>query len=412
MFGLGKKKAPALRVSLVGMNERAYQLFSMFLDGPARGSCEVVSDGSHEAVILDLDALESSRLWLDVRRKFQGPVIVLSVTEKQIQLNNAFWVPKPVKVDTFLPVIEKVRAALKNPPAASAPPERVEKDPEVAVARRAENIEMPLAPSPKAGGEAKPAPDVKDDTQTTSPAARLMSEEMDEKSQNCCGELGDAAYSDPSGQAQLFFDPAQTMLGIFRRALKQTAEGGIAKIERQGAHPIYVGNGLRFVSTPMPEAYLRAVCARNISESPIDVVLLDVDAKTLGVSEDPRLRRLDNMLWKISLWSSRGRVPLGTSLSAPVRLRSWPNIPRLMTVPHEMRIAALWLKEPSGLLETAQKLGVPCRYVFAFYTACQSFDLVEQQVAAQSEVTPAHAKPVSTEKRGLFGSLLKKLGFG
>ncbi len=397
-----KPKNPPLKVSLVGMNERALQLFGMFLDGPVRGSCEVVSDHSQDAIIIDMDGVESSRLWLDVRRKFQGPVIALSVTEKHINLNNAFWVSKPVKADAFLEALSKVRAALQNPPKAGGQSIKPASLADAPVPTDKKTAEAP--PRLAEAGEPKTA---------TSAAAQRMSNEMDEKSQNCCGNIQDETYTDPRAQAELFFDPATTLLGVYREAMQRTAEGGIAKIEGLGAHPIYVGQGKNFASTPMPEAYLRAICARSISASPVSIALVELEPKDIGISEDPRLRRLDNMLWKISLWTSRGRVPLGTSLTAPVRLRSWPNIPRLMSVPHGMRIAALWVTQPSGLLESAQKLDVPYRFVFAFYCACQSFGLVEfVMTPTQSTEAAPSAQPASKEKRSLFGSLLKKLGFG
>jgi hypothetical protein len=95
-----------------------------------------------------------------------------------------------------------------------------------------------------------------------------------------------------------------------------------------------------------------------------------------------------------------------------VRLRAWPNIPRLMTVPHSLRIAALWVSQPTSLFETARKLNVPHRYVFSFFCACQAFDLIELLGSTTTHSGSDHApKAMTQEKRGLFGSLLKKLGF-
>ncbi|OYY74607.1 MAG: hypothetical protein B7Y40_04510 [Gammaproteobacteria bacterium 28-57-27] len=402
-----KKTDTELKVSIVGMNERALQLFTMFLEGPARGSCQIVTNGTHEVVIIDLDGVESPRLWLDLRRKFHGPVVVLSVTEKH--LNNAFWVCKPVQAEHFSAAVAKARDALKNPPAAPVKLPEVKPPTPVASAR----------PSTVGGREdAKPhqsSDALEAAPTTTAPAAQLMGEDMDERAQNCCGNLLDSAYTDPKGREELFFNPELTLLGVYRQALKLSAEAGVARIEGLGPYPLYVGAAVNFVSTPMPEPFLRAVCARSMDASPVSVGLIDQEPKKIGASEDPRLRRLDNMLWKISLWSSRGRVPVGTSLTAPVRLRGWPNIPRLMSVPHSMRISALWATQPSGLLETARKLDVPYRFVFSFYTACQSFGLVELQKSSETisgSVADVSAKPVKNEKRGLFGSLLKKLGFG
>lgn len=401
-----KKTDSELKVSIVGMNERALQLFTMFLEGPGRGSCQIVTNGAHEVVIIDLDGVESPRLWLDLRRKFHGPVIVLSVTEKQ--LNNAFWVGKPVQAERFFAAVSKAREALKNPPTAPAKPPEIKPAIPVASAR-------PLSAGGKEDVKPHQTPAAVEKASGTSPAAQLMAEDEDERAQNCCGNLQDATYTDPRSRDELFFDPALTLLGVYREAMKLSAGGGIAKIGGLGAYPLFVGGAINFASTPMPEPFLRAVCARSMDASPVSIGLVELEPKAIGVSEDQRLRRLDNMLWKISLWSSRGRVPQGTSLTAPVRLRSWPNIPRLMSVPHSMRIAALWGVQPSSLLETAQKLDVPYRFVFSFYTACQSFGLVELQKS--SETTPSaaadtSAQPIKNEKRSLFGGLLKKLGFG
>jgi hypothetical protein len=83
-----------------------------------------------------------------------------------------------------------------------------------------------------------------------------------------------------------------------------------------------------------------------------------------------------------------------------------------MSVPHSLRITALWVSQPTGLLATGRKLGVPYRYVFAFYCACKAFDLVEQLGSpVQGNMGHEPAKAMTQEKRSLFGGLLKKLGF-
>jgi hypothetical protein len=83
-----------------------------------------------------------------------------------------------------------------------------------------------------------------------------------------------------------------------------------------------------------------------------------------------------------------------------------------MSVPHSLRIAALWARQPTSLMDTARKLGVPHRYVFSFFCACNAFDLVEQ-LGSDASTSTKHVieKAMTQEKRSLFGKLLKKLGF-
>jgi len=400
----GKKTQPIPRVRLIGMNERALNLFTMFLQSSAKGLCEVVDDGSHQIVIIDLDAVDNARMWLDVRSQFTGPAIVLSVREQS--LVNAFWVAKPVKEDQFKLALGQAQKALSQP---SSQPAAVPRSPQAPLPAKTERQAEPIKPAIPTTKASAPTPEKT--TTLTSSAAGGMNESLDEHTQTCCGSLHDEVYLDPRQREQLFFNSSDTLLGLLRQTMMLTKEQGIARIAREGAHPLYVGYAQDFVSSPMHEAYLRALCARNIGDSPVKVELVDMDAKFIGTSDDARMRRLDNVLWKTALWSSRGRVERGTSLDAPVHLRAWPNIPRLMSVPDGLRIAALWVTQPTSLLDTARKLGVPHRFVFSFYTACQAFDLVEQLgVDVQSNSVHA-AKAVSQEKRGLFGNLLKKLGF-
>ena len=400
----GKKTQVVPKVRLMGMNDRALNLFTMFLHGSVKGLCEVVSDGSHQIVIIDLDAVENTRLWLDLRRQFTGPAIVLSVREQS--LANAFWVAKPIKEDQFKLAMEKATKALSQPPITPAVAPRLP-DPPLPVKK--EHQAEPIKPAPSAVGKTS-APEQKASA-VTSVAAVGMNENMDERAQSCCGNLPEEAYLDLSRRQELFSHDTQSFVDVFREAMRRTAEGGMVNFVGLGAYPLYVSAAEDFVSTPMPEALLRSLCVRSTQSAPIELVLVDKKPKDIGPSDDERLRRLDNMLWKLALWSSRGRVKAGTSLDAPVRLRAWPNIPRLMSVPHSLRIAALWVMQPTGLLDTARKLDVPHRFVFAFYCACNAFDLVEQLGVGASSGTKHAPKNMTQEKRGLFGSLLKKLGF-
>lgn len=407
--GLFGKKTQAksnsvIKVRLMGMNERALNLFTMFLNGPARGLCEIVDDGSHQIVIIDLDAMENSRLWLDMRRQFAGPAIVLSVREQN--LANGFWVAKPVNPEQFSAALGEAKKALHQ--SSTTPVAQLSESPPKAQPAPPAAQVSPV--SKPAGAAMQPAAEVA--AKVTASAAVGMNANLGERSQNCCGDIPDEVYLGPAWRAALFYDPAQSFVGKFREAMRRTAEGGVVNFTGLSAYPLYVSAADNFVSTPMPEAFLRPLCVRTANSTPIDLVFVDKTLAQIGPSEDKRLRRLDNMLWKLALWSSRGRVELGTSLDAPVRLRAWPNLPRLMTVPHGLRIAALWVMQPTGLLDTARKLDVPHRYVFAFYCACNAFDLVEQLGATGGQAGLSHgAKSMTQEKRGLFGSLLKKLGF-
>ncbi len=116
----------------------------------------------------------------------------------------------------------------------------------------------------------------------------------------------------------------------------------------------------------------------------------------------------DALLWKTSLWASRGRFPADTDLNTPVFLRRWPNLTRLPLFPHALRIAALWTNQPHSLLDTAKVLGIPQRHVFGFYSAAHALGLASTgRRAVDTLIEPS--PPQKNRYQGLFGRILKHL---
>ncbi len=377
------REAP-LKVALHGMDERARQLFAMFVDGPGRGCCQITDAGQPEAVVVDLDGVGADRLWLDVRRRFHGPALVLSIHPRE--LHNAIWVPKPLKGEDFIAAIARARTLSQ----AEARPTVTH----VASPTPAPRVSAPTAPPPpaEAGGISR--------------AADLALQ--DNRVQECCGHMEDAVYRDPAQRARLFYRPDDYLQGWLTQAIALAAKEQHPVLIDGLGHPLYVSRDRLALVTSMREQYLRPLCVRTTEDQPISVRTVRHETLPPEDETDPRLRRLDATLWKIALWTARGRVPEGTPLDALVSLRAWPNLPRLMTVPHSMRIAALWVRGPTGLMATAPLLGIEQRYVFAFFSACHALGLVQWQ-QAKGHAPVASAAVPTQEKRGLFRRLLDKL---
>lgn len=418
-----KELAP-LKVSLHGMDERAMKMFEMFLAGPARGCCVVVPEGQQEAVVVDLDGIGADRLWLDVRRRFSGPALVLSVREKQ--LRHSIWLAKPVRADELISAVARIRtelltlASLQRHEARiertfketlSAPP-TVKAEP-LPTAKSAPSLKPVVEPGKREGWQnlLKDKPPVREEGKAAR-AAELTLQER--RVHECCGDLTDEVYRDPRRHGDLFFQPEDTLLGAMQEALQAAqAAGSPAAIEGLGQQLIVCPSRHRIFSE-MREPYLRPLCVRSRRQTPMRIRILPLEETPLTASADPRLQRLDAVLWNIALWTSRGRIPQGFSIDAPVSLHAWPNFTRLQITPGAMQIAAIWIKHPTGLRATAERLGLPYRYVFSFFTACLALGLAEQTAISAtagplSSPAPAAA---SAEKRGLLRRMLHKLGLG
>lgn len=406
-----KTHAP-LKVTLHGMDERAAQMFGMFLAGPARGCCVVVPEGQQEAVVVDLDGVGAERLWLDVRRRFSGPALVLSVREKQ--LRHSIWVPKPIRADELIDAVARVRTELNTLAVLHRGEALAEKiagatgDGSQSDTRRMEAVGRPQVQTPPEAPAAQ-----RTTAETGGGAARAAELALRERRvHEYCGDLADEVYRDPRRRAGLFFEPDDTLYGAMREGMRVAKAAGTPAVVEGLGHPLILYPDQRRLFIEMREQYLRPLCIRSRHQTPMRVHAIPLEETPITTPADPRLQRLDATLWSIALWSARGRVPSGTSLDAPVSLRAWPGLTRLQLTPGAMQIAALWIKQPTGLMATAERLGLPYRYVFSFFTACQALDLVDQAAAAPVRAAPSPAEAVPAERRGLFKRMLNKLGLG
>ena len=170
---------------------------------------------------------------------------------------------------------------------------------------------------------------------------------------------------------------------------------------------IFLPPGGQPVLSQMNDAYLRTLSVVPIAEPSLTVSLLRNDP---GYAQDDTLltSSREALLWKSTLWASRGRVPIGTRLDIPVYLRYWPNLTRLLLLPHSMRIAALWANQPHSLLATAKTLAIPQRHVFSFYSAAHALGLASTSQRGVDTLLTTEPPPVD-QRRGLLTRLLNRL---
>jgi hypothetical protein len=117
---------------------------------------------------------------------------------------------------------------------------------------------------------------------------------------------------------------------------------------------------------------------------------------------------VEALVWKLTVWMSRGRAPQGTALDEPVAMRHWPNMTRLLVTPNALRIAALWSGEARSLLNTAEVLKIPLAHVLTFYSAASA---IGAAIPAKRQADFLFEPPALAEHkgRGLFGRMLDRL---
>jgi hypothetical protein len=125
------------------------------------------------------------------------------------------------------------------------------------------------------------------------------------------------------------------------------------------------------------------------------------------------LTRLDAFMWKVALYTSKGRLPRGMDFNKGVYLTRWPCMTRLLLPPHAMRISALLTQKPHSLFEAARRMGIRQQYLFAFVSAAHAIGLIGQKaLPVEAETAPETAKPdkiAQPERQSLFRKILSRL---
>jgi hypothetical protein len=126
-----------------------------------------------------------------------------------------------------------------------------------------------------------------------------------------------------------------------------------------------------------------------------------------------RTHSIESFIWTTSLLTSRGRLLEHTDITKKISLKAWPNLTRLEKTPHAMNIAAVFSKHPGSLQDVPKWLNIPQRYVFAFYNAAISLEMVEFDSNKFKTSTfifdTDNISENSAKERGFFGRLLKRL---
>jgi hypothetical protein len=160
--------------------------------------------------------------------------------------------------------------------------------------------------------------------------------------------------------------------------------------------------------TDLSDSRLRPRCLLAIKPNETRIELLqESESQLLNTSRYPA-QNIDAMLWKVALWSARGRLPIGIDIHSKISLHHWPNLTRLVNIPQFLRVAVLWAKYPRTLADTVEALGIEARYVCAFFSACHALDLTQVQIAPASPEVPVAEAP-KPARSGILGRILRRL---
>lgn len=373
-----KRKSP-LKVVLHGMDGRTYKTMVMYLQGPCKGAAIVVEDIDAEVDMIDADSVNAKTL-LEQKQAENSvrPIIVLSLKEQNLE--NVLYVKKPVRTAEMLDALAKAEAMLTARQQSSG---NVQSSRKLFINT--------------------------DERKKTSKHQTAM--HLDEGNFNAfMGSIPGLDVNDPKQFPKAFYNPKEYFQGYFQSACL------IAQTKKQVLHlnsgwkPLIIFPHNHEIWLDADDKQLRSFAGLPINNlSGEGMSLTPASAQVLSAENAPeKFHNLDAFLWKLAVWTSRGRYPVALDICKPVFLKHWPNFTRLIVTPHALRISALLMAGPRTLPDIAEVLKIKPQYVFAFISAAYALGLIKQAKRQADEIIQP---PVSknNERQGLFSRIISKL---
>jgi hypothetical protein len=389
-----KKQGPvSIKVALYGMDPRSHKTMELYLKGPCRGIAEVVPEEDAEIDIIDADFATAGEI-LETRRQQtpERPILLLSL--EFLKIENTYFVQKPVKAEQLTTVLSKI-VSIKKPKQLIEPEQPV----------------TTLGESPAAIQDAIP----QENTDTANPLPKATKSRKTFANNEggytaFLGTLSDIDFTDPEQLRRASFDAKSHLLGYVLSAFKVACRQGKAQQLNSIWKPILIFPDTRQIWLDADDKQLRVFAGieqNHTFAGKISLLPVDAAISKIGLAAD-KFQDIDVFIWKLTIWTSKGRFPASINLQQSVYLKHWPNFTRLLLTPDAMRIAALLLKDPRTPLQLANLLNIKPQYVFAFISACNSLDILGQcQRSADFMVVPEVPKP--SKKQNLFSKILNKL---
>jgi len=381
----------ALQMAVFGMDSKAFRTLEFAMQKMGDGLAIFVNEEASEAAIFNLDNPEAQLQFDKYHQSYpENAIILLSI--KDPARADCIFVKKPFDMDGLLAAIRKAQK------------------------QKLEWISRKNSQSMSKVGASSVRIEKKAKTKLSpiTPVVDFQTEKN--KDRKFCGAAADIDLADAKQRQNVFYSTEKSLQGKVQMAndqAKQKKQAIIIAIKfEDDIETITLLPRINKVITALEDKKLSYLCT-------VPLYCLEIKLFRQNMEKSRELeahaikshgQSIDALLWKVALWTSRGRIPAGTNLNSPVYLKRWPNFTRLHVTPGAFSIAALLHDKPMSLPLLIKLLSIPQRYVFAFYSGAIALDLIELKKAGTKEAQSIEkGQQEHHPHRKLFGLIMQKL---
>jgi len=362
-----------IKINAIGLDERSLKTLSFFYQKFCNGLCETSTEHEADVFLINMDSVDAKEQCDRIKIRYpKSPLILTSI--KLIETKDHYFLRKPMMAKNLLAILSGIR------------------DP--SVGSDITELESSSESSEQDYSEGH--------------AAQILNE------QEITAFVGDAEDVDllkSNEISKVFFDPESYFLGslhkAYQLAIQQQAVVKITGLWR----PIILFPTQNEIYIDLSDRQLQSICVVSLQsgvDNAINIDIIDSQKAAEECTKKDKLQNLESFIWKMALWTSRGRLPKGTSLESPLYLSAWPNMTRLIVTPYAMRISAYWIAHPRSLMNLAKHLAIPQRYIFSFFTATYMTSLSgSANRASDTLIFPTKIQP--TSRQNFLSRIMTKL---
>jgi len=401
-----------VKIAALGMEQRTYSTLQLFFHEHCKDSYVLVEENSADISIIDMDGFQAHRMLEEHKKHYPNqPSILISLSHDKAY--DAVCIRKPIMLKALSSALLKAKERLQQPvakvPAPEAPTVGIAPQLQI-VASNPETV-TPLLLNNVVHDPHKIARQEKSASKHFNQyrySANFLTEDADLEHINT--KLAENFNPDnPIQIAKFQYQPEQTLQGYFQQAYFTALQKQQNVLLKGVWRPITILHESKQLRVEKNFRHLYALSGMLFDKSNVSITVLDnnVDCEP-GLHET--VLPAEPFLWKLAMRTSRGRVPANTNFTAPIKLIRWPNFTRTIITPHALRIAALWARQPTSLMDTASYLAVPLQHVFMFYTAAVSLNFVAPVITHEENHSTTALPPVKRHRyRKIFQNLLERL---
>lgn len=386
-----------LQAALHGMDGRTYKTMVIYFQGPCKGAAVVVEDIDAEVDIIDADFPAGKEALQKIREKnLPRPIIVLS--REDAKLEGVLFVEKPIRLSAMVAAFAQAKSIIEAKGLTKPLPAATTTE---------------IAETAKAEQEAESKNQRVDLEERKKTAKHRTAMQLDESGfSSFIGIISGIDFEDREQVLNASYSPKNYFQGYVLSAVKVAKEKNRMLQLNSNWKPLLIFPHSHEVWLDADDKQLRAFASLEMNKATgAKLTITAVDPATSGAGANlERFQDMDAFVWKLAIWTSKGRYPKAIDINRPIFIKHWPNFTRSLITPHALRITALLINGPRTMLNLSEVLNVKPQYVFVFVSAAYALGLVGQAERKTDELlAPPPPAPVKKDSKGLLNKILGKL---